>query len=319
LQLEHADETGRASSLVGGPGTAPYGSCRPLPPSDISLSMSPRRPGLPAACLLLALALTACAARLNPRIVEIPADGVRAVDAIGWIDDYPRALATIAAVLERELGLPPMHVQLRFYRDRAAFETGLIDAGYEDAFARETARSMDAIGGYRIVLLNESALARLPWGDRVGLLAHELAHAVQYELGGGRHGTSDQWLREGYAEWMACRVLETLGASSLETLRRRSVRELRGRDPADLPALAEMVTFRNWIALSSRANRPPIYTQAFLAADFLIDRHGLAAVTAYFQLFSRSTDRPGNFRRAFGEDLDGFDRAYREHLQRLLG
>jgi hypothetical protein len=280
--------------------------------------MSRRRPAARFAVLPVALALSACAGRLDSRIVEIPSAGVQPVTAIGWIDGYPRALATIAAILERDLAMPPLRVQLRFYRDRGAFEAGLVGAGSEAAFARETARSMDAIGGYRFVLLNEAALAHLPWRDRLALLAHELAHTVQYELGGGRRGTSDQWLREGYAEWMAWHVLEALGAASLETRRRRSVRDLRGRDPATLPGLAEMVTFREWVALSNRPAQLPIYTQAFLAADFLIGRHGLPAVTEYFRLFARSSDRRENFRRAFGESLDEFDRAYRQHLGSLL-
>jgi hypothetical protein len=56
-------------------------------------------------------------------------------------------------------------------------------------------------------LLNELRLSNLEWGDRVALLAHEMAHSFQYELGGGRRGTSDQWLREGFADWVAIGVL----------------------------------------------------------------------------------------------------------------
>jgi hypothetical protein len=68
-----------------------------------------------------------------------------------------------------------------------------------------------------------------------------------------------------------------------------------------MPALAEMSTFPQFVALASRNDVAP-YAQAFLAVDALIERHGLPAVIRYFELFAASQDRTGNFTAAFGED-----------------
>jgi hypothetical protein len=45
------------------------------------------------------------------------------------------------------------------------------------------------------------------------LLAHELTHTVQYELGGGHRGTSDQWLREGFAGVRRATIVDRYRAS----------------------------------------------------------------------------------------------------------
>jgi hypothetical protein len=46
----------------------------------------------------------------------------------------------------------------------------------------------------RRLFLNDKLLRELPCSARP-VLAHELTHAAQYELSGGRWGQSEQWLR----------------------------------------------------------------------------------------------------------------------------
>jgi hypothetical protein len=58
------------------------------------------------------------------------------------------------------------------------------------------------------------------------------------------------------------------------------------------------------------------YPLAFVMTDFLVNRHSLAAVTAFFREFRRSQDPTTNFRMAFNEELEDFDRALQAHLER---
>lgn len=254
----------------------------------------------------LAALVAGCASGAGRAIELAPHAAGRPPATIEGIADYERAVAAIAEIFRRDLGFPAFPVTFRLYADGSAFEAALLEAGYDPALARDTAAAMVAVGGYRRVLLNESGLTPLSWPARVSLLAHEMAHSLQYEWGGGVRGHSDQWLREGFAEWVAVRVLERLGAVALEDLRRHRREELRRARPGRLPALDEMVTFPQWVAVTGRAGALA-YTRAFLAVDALVEQHGVAAVAQYFQLFVLSPDRAANFRIAFGGDLASFE------------
>jgi hypothetical protein len=264
--------------------------------------------------IMLGLA-AACAALHEPWAVSLPQAGVTPRSRLDAIDDHRTAVATIGSIFERDLGFPPFPVTFLFYPHREAFERALLASGYDAALARSTARTMTAVGGHGRVLLNDAALDSMSWTGRVALLAHELGHSLQYELGGGRRGTSDQWLREGFAEWLSIRVLERLGAISMKAYHRDRQAELRAAGPAKAVRLADMVTFPEWVALGERSGAIA-YAQAFLAVDFLLERHGVPAVLQYFERFATSSDRAGNFRAAFGEDLDSFEASLMTRLWR---
>src|SRR5262249_62084198 len=91
-------------------------------------------------------------------------------------------------------------------------------------------------------------LGDAPPGAWPGGLAHELTHVVQYQLAGGRRGRSEQWLREGMADWVACQVLERLGVSSFRDERAQVVRAVAGKLPlADEPLdLVDLGQPRGW-------------------------------------------------------------------------
>jgi hypothetical protein len=250
----------------------------------------------------------ACAVSHEPRLVSVPQPGLRAVSRLDHIYDYRTAAATVVAISERDLGFPSFPVTFRFYPHREAFEKALLGVGYDPSLARATADTMTAVGGHRGVLLNEMKLAMMPWPERVGLLAHEMGHTLQYELGGGRRGTSDQWLREGFAEWLAVRVLERLDEVSMAAIRRARQGDVRLAGRSRVPHLADLVTFPQWVHAGQR-HGATMYALAFLAADFLIERHGVSNVIEYFKRFATSEDRMANFRAAFGEDIESFERA----------
>jgi hypothetical protein len=62
----------------------------------------------------------------------------------------------------------------------------------------------------------------------------------------------------------------------------------------------------------------PTYQLAFLMADYLIARDGFARVIEYFQSFSRPDNRRDNFRRAFGQSLEEFEREILAHLMTVV-
>lgn len=258
---------------------------------------------------------TACAVSHEPHFVSVPQPGVRPVARLEHIFDYRTAAATVVWISERDLGFPSFPITFRFYPDERAFEKALLDSGYDAALARSTARTMIAVGGHRGVLLNELRLSNLEWGDRVALLAHEMAHSFQYELGGGRRGTSDQWLREGFADWIAIGVLDRLATVSISGIRRARESELRSASQSKLPRLSDLVTFRQWVQAGERQGST-IYALAFVAVDALIERHGIPAFIDYFKRFATSRDRRANFRAAFGEDLESFERGVTERVWR---
>jgi len=242
-----------------------------------------------------------------------PASEGRGPARLDWIVDYDGALASIAREFET-LGLPRPDAVIHLTPDRRGFEAALIESGYSPEFARTTSRALDAVGGHRRVTVNEAALAELPWGDRLAMLAHELAHGLQYDLGGGRRGASEQWLREGFAEWVARRVVDSLGGRSVAAMRRRSwsaVSRLRRPGP---PALAALATFPQWVEVVGGRDGDAVYEYAYLAADFLIERRGLPAALGYFALFATREDREACFREAFGDDPAAFEAAWRKRL-----
>lgn len=274
-----------------------------------------------AAWLLLTVAAAGCAASAGPpRVISMDDIRVGPSRQAIFIGDYDRALVSIAAVTEKELGLPRLRASLHFFPNREALRAELEAQGAPPDVARDAAAVMMAIGGPGSVLVNEAAFADLNWNSRIAVLAHELAHTIQYDFAGGRRGTSDQWLREGFAEWVQAHVLDTLGVMRRQDVRTRSISWVRDRHARkSLPPLSELATFPEWVSFHNGRARDSLYPYAFVATDFLIERHGLDAVTTYFRLFAGSDDRFANFRQAFGEEWRAFDAALGEYFRRLIG
>ena len=261
-------------------------------------------------------AAAACvASKSGPLVLSIPDVRAPSVRAGAWIDTYESAVASIAEILERDLRLPAIQASLYFYDDQNAFQRALELDGYEPAFARDAAATLSGIAGFRRVILNDANLRWLEWPNRVALLAHELTHTVQYEFSRGRRSTSEQWLREGFAEWVEVYVMDVLGFTTWD--RARGIALQRVRDAARKqppPTFAEMVTYPEWVRMVQRSGEEGVYAQALIAADLLIARHGRDAVVGYFRLFETSEDRLANFRAAFGEELPAFEVVFRDHI-----
>jgi hypothetical protein len=275
--------------------------------------------GRRAAALIIWAALPvvgACALAVGePAFLPVPPRGEVAV-AGRDIRDYPTAIAAVADVFERELQLPRPDVAVVLFPNRRSFEEGLLTIGYEPEFARQSAATFRAIGGATGVLVNEGALRSARWAERVQLLAHELLHCVQYAFANGVRGTSEQWLREGFAEIVSMRTMEHLGLARYSQLREALLDPLADVRRGTLPVpLSRLSTFPDWAAAQHRYDLP-LYTQAFVAAELLHETYGTEAILRYFRLFGTSMDKDANFVEAFGVTLDEFDREFmaRWHL-----
>ena len=184
--------------------------------------------------------------------------------------------------------------------------------------ARDAAATLSGIAGFRRVVLNDANLRWLEWPNRVALLAHELTHTVQYQFSRGRRSTSEQWLREGFAEWVEVYVMDVMDFTTWDQARAIAVQRVRDaarKQPP--PTFTEMVTYPDWVRTVQRSGEAAVYAQALLAAELLISRHGREAVVGYFRLFETSEDRLANFRAAFGQDLSAFEVVFRDHLARM--
>jgi hypothetical protein len=268
---------------------------------------------------IAAVASVSCAARVeHPRTIALQDIRARPEPRAEFVDDYEGALASIAAVVERDLGLPKLQGMLHLVPDRDALYDVLEASGADPATARGAADKMLAIGAHRAVYVNLTAFARLNWNARIAVLSHEVAHAAQYELSGGRRSTSDQWLREGYADWVQAHVLDSMGVLTRDGILTRNSRFIsRPGSREALPPLSELVGFSEWVAISNSPASDLLYPYAYVATDFLIRRHSAAAAINYFRLFADSGDRLANFNQAFGEEWSAFDTALRNHVAQL--
>ncbi len=232
-----------------------------------------------------------------------------------------QVLAAVAWVLTNRLGLPltlPIHVY--FYSSEEAFEAGLMtEARAEAAMAKDQARFATGVGTAQGIFIRTDKLTAAPLAVRVGLYAHELTHVSQYEMAGGRRGGSEQWLREGFADWVRYRTLDALMLRPYAESRRRVLEEVRRAGPVDrFPALGVLVSNRQWIAVRNELGAAATYGQAFLAADWLVERYGSARVVDYFRRFAHADDRARNFLAAFGEPAGRFALEFRTRLPTLL-
>jgi hypothetical protein len=269
---------------------------------------------------LAVVGLAACASA-PPKVREVPFPEITvgSPHPRGVIASYRDALASVLWIMENELGFPQLTGSLRLYDDRTGLEAGLVGVGYEASHARQICGRLDGITRPGIVLANDSKLRWDRWPARIAFLAHEVTHVAEYALANGRRGSSDQWLREGLAEWVSWRVVESLRFGTLADRRRSALAHLQGAGARhELPSFDRLVVQSAWLREGNRRIADPMYDQAFLAADQLIAKHGLPAVLDYFRFFGSSDDNLANFRAAFQQERARFEADFQSALDRLL-
>lgn len=280
-----------------------------------------------------------------PKVVQIPTLVEPVQPNISRTSGDAEILAAIVSVMVRNLGLPAANGTVTFYPNGTALESALI-AEYEKDFgqlerqlgskekgrfqatqtdsialaARQRATSAVAVGMYKRVLVNDLTFVRYPWSERVRVLAHELTHTVEKDLVDGRLISADLWLVEGFAEWVAYKVLDALDIESFAKGREQAIDvAAKARQYQTFPSLTQLVTGAEWLTWARALGREATYGQALMAVDFLIEQKGLPAVVEYFRLFTKLNDRERNFVTAFGEPVAAFEGEFTQHLQTLLG
>jgi hypothetical protein len=266
---------------------------------------------------LLVVCASACAsitATREPVVWAYPVVGARSATSIQGIYTDDVALATVARLFRTAYGFPEIAATIHVLPDAKSLEAALLDAGYDALFARDAASTMRAVALHRRILVNGAAMSSSSWAARVGTIAHELVHILQYDIAGGRRGTSEQWLREGFAEWIAMDVLQRIDAlpAGAATAHFRDKLADSRRDQA--PRLDDMRTFRQWVALAARPDIVP-GMQAVLTVDMLIEQHGIQAILEYFRRFAAREDVEGNFHAVFGRSRAEFERDVDERLR----
>ncbi len=265
------------------------------------------------------LTVSCASAPSHTRVIPFPQVSAGTPAPRGLITNYSEALAAVLSVMENELGFPPLTGSLRLYRDRSAMEAGLIGEGYNADYAHQIASKLDGISRPGLVLANDAVLQWQRWPQRMVFLAHETTHVAEYALAHGLRGSSEQWLREGLAEWVSWRVADSLKLGSFAGRKRAVALGLRqARDRHELLSFSELASQRSWVRVGGRRTTEAMYLQVFLAAELLAARHGLPAVLDYFRLFASSNDPIANFRTAFGEERDSFGAAFEKDLGQLL-
>jgi hypothetical protein len=268
-------------------------------------------------CLLLALA--AGAAQANPREIVLPSTPAPAPSFQG-ISDYPAAVQAIVNVLAGTLGLPVPAYTMEVHAQPADFQQALMrHLRLQPETAATAMRFAKAAVGNRRVLVNDALMLRDDWPARLLTLAHEMAHTSQLELAGHRSLVRNQWLVEGFAEWVALRVVDRLGARPLATEHADVVQRVRAvRDAGKLAPLEQLDTLGQWVLARQQRGFDALYPYAYLAVDLLVERHSLQQVLAYFSRHRDSADAQAHFEAAFGRTLAQFQLEFDEHLAQVL-
>ena len=276
------------------------------------------------AALAVVVVTTGCASQTLVIPVSTASGALAAARPGGAVRSYDSALRVVAAILVGELELPlPHQLTVFVYPTRLAYADGLASAGrMSRSRAQEIAAYSVGLGQHRQLFINDEALrgaCRRAW---LGVVAHELTHSAQYELSGGRRGRSEQWLREGMADWVAARVLERLGVSTFRHEHERAMRDVARAWPARDDVRIGLVTIgdpRGWEAGHLRSGGSLAYRLAFLLADELIRGRGWGRVIDYFRAFATSDDRFNHFQTAFGTSVDEFEVDGLGRIRRELG
>src|SRR5437879_4806655 len=165
--------------------------------------------------LLLALAplAPACPTAAGPyREYELKFTG-EAPPPLGASPGDAELFSTIAWLMNNKLDLPFPAVTMAYvYVNEATLMDGLVTLGGEKSDeAWDRWRNASGVATRNGVFLRGDHMAWMHLQGRAGLLAHELAHVSQRELGEGGERRPAVWILEGHADWVKFQVRDLLG------------------------------------------------------------------------------------------------------------
>lgn len=276
----------------------------------------------------------------GPLVLTIPSDTDAVHKTTYQSGDYEKILAAITSVMLTDLKLPIIHGSVTFYSSQASYEAGVTQEAQEDlarlrqqlgprsnqlngeAFllaAKQLAVSSVAQARYKKVLVDEWRFSKTPQSEQLRILTHELTHLVQKEMFDYRVILLDQWLAEGFAEWVGYKVADALALEPMAKGRETALGFIAtAKSYQTFPSLEQLRMNSEWITWLRTLGHSATYGQAFIAVDYLIEQKGLSPVIEYFRLFGKINDRNRNFATAFGESISSFDDRFMNHLEGLL-
>jgi hypothetical protein len=198
----------------------------------------------------------------------------------GEVKTIEDAMAAVMTVTTQDLGLAvvePLYIYL--HKDTNAFAA---NAG------RSGMRLPSNVVGFAAAVAHETSFhinlektKGRSWGELLWLLAHEYAHNVEYIYSPLQ--LDAKWIREGFADWVAAKVLHHLGWRDYSTTL-LGARFQVTRDRASLPALSEIEESTGWATWAAYPNGSVLtYRLAFLAFDRLMAKAGPQGMERYFR------------------------------------
>ena len=252
--------------------------------------------------LLLAWVGAGCDFPQKPRAVTISNPPVVRPSKPSDIKSLHEAMGAIIAICREELRVPtPDPIEFRLYENSASFasygqgwNTLPIDLENFTAFTHNST-----------IHINLGRTDGEKWEKLVGLLAHEYGHAIEASISSTR---SSRWFSEGFASWVAARVLHSLGWHDYALTLDRAKIELINNH-ANLKSLSDLEW--HWQTIyEKRKGFLETYILAFFATARLIDRQGLPATLEYI----KSRD----FEKSFHMSHDTFSADFAVHLSSLI-
>lgn len=212
------------------------------------------------------------------------------------------AMAAVITITSKELGLPVVDpLTLHLHKDTNAYAAG---AGRTGRLPSEVVQFSAAVAQDLRIHVNMERVQGRPWSSQMKLLAHEYTHNIEYLFSPLFRGS--QWIREGFAEWVAWKVVDSLGWQLYATSVHRAKLEV-GRQAKSLPSLTELEESNGWTTWTNQPNGSiHTYHLAFLAVDKLMATSGVAGMERYF-----STQ---NFASGFGVSLRDLEKELKASL-----
>ena len=221
----------------------------------------------------------------------------------GEIKTVEEAMAAVITVTSKDLGLPivkPLYLHL--HKDTNAFAA---NAGkYGHRLRPEMVKFAIAVAEEGRFHVNMERARGRTWGALLRTLAHEYAHNIEYVF--SSLNRASQWIREGFADWVAAKVIDSLGWQDYALSVQRARLEVQ-RQRSSLPNLSELEDSYKW---SVWANGPigtiMTYRFAFLAIDKLMARGGVSGMGKYFAT--------PDFRTHFGISWSEFEKEFKASM-----
>jgi len=228
-----------------------------------------------------------CSLPEPPQLVSISNPPVFKPKTPEEIKTLEEAMAAVITVTSKELGLPVVEpLYLHLHKNADAF--GAYAGKYGRRLPHDVVQFAVAVAEENRFHINMEKIQGRPWSALIKTLAHEYAHNIEYALSVQR---GPQWVREGFADWVAAKVLHSLGWQDYALSLHRAQLEV-SRLKASLPSLSELDESQRWATWTNQPKGAIMtYRLAFLAVDRLMEIKGLPAMSRYFT----SQDFQGSF------------------------